>query len=248
MDFSTDQAKSIFALIKEVSPYAYPLLLALLIPIVWISLKKLLGIADKEAEPATDTAKGNILSKAAGFLGSAISLKGDKADRLVFYVCISMFLLGGILLKVGENREEIIRQETLGLKQYFFNRGYIWVKMEDIVKQGYKESRLRTIAHNFPNDFLITDDYITCVDTEIVQKTYRFAMPLLDTYLNSNLTNAKDTICLEELFLPDSTENIRNYFSTDIVYSYLGLPEHKNKYRLFVVNGKTLMVKNETLK
>jgi len=245
MDFTTDQAKSIFALIKEVSPYAYPLLLSLLIPIVWIALKKLLGISDKANEPNQEAPKENMFSKAISYLGSAISLKGDKGDRLVFYVCITLFLVGGILLKVGEHNEEMIRQETLGLKQYFFNRGYIWVKMDDIVKQGYKESKLKKIARNFPNDFLITDDYIACVDSEIVHKTYKFAMPLLDIYLNSNLATAKDTACLEELFVPDSSENIRNYFSTDIVYSYLGLPENRHKYKLFVEKGKTLIVKNE---
>ncbi len=244
MDFTTDQAKSIFALIKEVSPYAYPLLLSLLIPIVWVSLKKLLGIEGKAADPSADAPKGNVLSRAMGWLGAAISLKGDRADRLVFHACVALFLLGGILLKVGEYREEVVRQETLGLKQYFLNKGYIWLKMDEIVKQGYDKRTLKTIAFKFPNDFLIADDYITCVDSAIVQKTYHFAMPLLDTYLSSNLVTDKDTAYLEDLFLPDTTENIRNYFSTDIVCSYLALPENKHKYKLFVQHGKTLMVRN----
>ena len=112
MDYSVDQAKSIFTLLHDATWYAIPLILALLFPLIWVLFKKLLGITNNSMQPASNNTVFD-------GLGRFFSLQGDFADELIFYSCLVLFLFGLWFLKHGEKQEETIRLKALSLQQFF---------------------------------------------------------------------------------------------------------------------------------
>ena len=131
MEFTTEQAKTVFDLIRTVNPYAYPLLISLIFPIYWFTLKKSLGISNKTSNVSTPISD-NLDKRIFSTIASTITLKGDKADKIIFYTCILAFIFGGIILKVGEYKEEVIRQKAISLKKCFEKRSLLFMSYEEL--------------------------------------------------------------------------------------------------------------------
>jgi hypothetical protein len=228
MEFTTEQAKTVFDLIRTVNPYAYLLLLSLILPIFWITLKKAFGISGKKADldiPISKKTYNRVISK----IVTTISLKGDKADKVVFYICIIAFLIGGIVVKIGEYKEETLRQKTIGLKKYFEGRNLTFMQTSTL-SQIIPENTLEDICYNYPNAFIKTSDSnIMCVDTIVTNKIAKTVYPLLESYLKVKLKDnckiAIDTIGIGEAWYG----NIRGFFMLDIIYGFLSQPANKGK-------------------
>lgn len=238
MEYTTDQAKSIFDLIKSVSPYAYPLLVSLILPILWILLKKFMGLSNSDsAETTTNSKWKKVLS--------SLFLQGDTADKVVFYSCILLFLSGGIFLKIGEHNEEIIRQKALELKKNFETKKYTSLLDRYIYTRGFTEKDLKKIRYNYPSEFIQISDSVTiCIDTAVVKNTRSIVQPLLESYLRYEF-KTKSMVDLDSLYQQDTIYNVKNFFSADIIYSFLALPENRLKYDITVVNNRDKIVRNE---
>ncbi len=251
MEYTVDQAKNIFDLIRLVSPYAYPLLISLIFPIIWILFKKLLGLSNKTGEQSV--IQGSLFKKAIAYVERIVSLSGDKADKAVFYVSILMFFLGGITLKIGEHNEEVIRQRTLGLKHFYEESGYLFISIDALLRQNFTQDEINDITYKYPDEFLKSGSNIVCVDTTIKRKVYLLNHILLESFIREKLNTAKSVV-VDDLFQDDAvfdsttqkyreTRNVKNFFSKDIVYSFLALPSIKDKYNLDVVNDRTIIIK-----
>ena len=251
MDFSVDQAKSIFDLIKIVSPYAYPLLISLVFPIFWILLKRLLGLSNTTN---TNPPQGNFLRRFFVEVGRVISLNGDTADRIVFYTCVILFFAGGVILKVGEYNEEVLRQRTLGLKHLYDESGYLFYDTSALRKIGYTKAELDDITYEYPDEFLWSGKKIVCVDSTVKRNVYAINHVLLDAYLRERLKH-DSVVYLDSLFQEDvvtdttskkevELRNVKNFFSVDIVYTYLAKTAYKDKYNLDVKDDKTIIITN----
>jgi hypothetical protein len=243
MEYSSDQAKSIFKLIEEVSIYAYPLLTGLVFPLFWILIKKLLGISNANAQTSMNNATG--IRRFLNEIGSFLSLQGDTADKVVFYISLALFIGGGLFLKLGEYNREQTRQRALGLKQHFIQRGYLFFETEKLMTQtGYTKNELNSIAYNYPTEFIQTDKTYTCVDSSVQRKVYEFTFPLLQSYIKTQLKKT-DTIYLKELFEFDSIKNYKNYFSDDIYENFLSKNINNADYGLDIIENKAIIVKNK---
>jgi hypothetical protein len=243
MDYSTDQAKSIFKLIEEVSIYAYPLLIGLIFPLFWILIKKLLGISTTNAQPVANNATG--IRRFLKDIVSFFSLNGDTADKIVFYISLVLFIGGGFFLKIGEYNKEQIRQRALGLKQHFIQRGYLFFETDKLMAQtGYTKDELNTIAYNYPTEFIQTDKIYTCVDTAVQRKVYDFTFPLLQSYIKTQLKKS-DTIYLDDLFQVDTIKNFKIYFSDDIKENFLSKNINNADYGLDIIDNKAVILKTK---
>ncbi len=243
MDYSTDQAKSIFKLIEEVSIYAYPLLIGLIFPLFWILIKKLCGLSKAGIQSVDTNATG--IRRFLNDIGSFFSLNGDTADKLIFYISIVLFIGGGFFLKLGEYNKEQIRQRALGLKQHFIQRGYLFFETQKLMDQtGYTKKELNSIVYNYPTEFIQTDKIYTCVDSTVQKKVYDFAFPLLQSYINSQFKKC-DTIYLDELFQVDTIKNFKIYFSDDIKENFISKNVNNANYGLDIIDNKPVIIKNK---
>jgi hypothetical protein len=244
MEFTTEQAKSIFVLIKDVSLYAYPLLISLIFPIIWVTLKKLLGISNSSENAITTT---NPLKRILSKIGSTIALRGDSGDKVVFYFSVVLFIFGSILLKEGEKNEELIRQKALGLKKYFEAQNYIYESTNNLKDKGYSIKLQREILYNYPNEFISTDkETIRCIDTIVIQNINRIVYPLLDSYLKEKLKELR-IVCVNDLF-QERNRNIKKFFNPEIVYGFLSLPKNKDRYIITVLNEDDVIMAGDSLK
>ena len=242
MEFTTEQAKTVFDLIRTVNPYAYLLLLSLILPIFWITLKKAFGISEKTTDLETPDSKktyNRIISK----IVSTVTLKGDKVDKIVFYICIFAFLIGGIVVKIGEYKEETLRQKTIGLKKYLEGRNLTFLRMDAPIIKKLTNNTIEDILYNYPNEFVKTSDsIIMCVDTNVTKKILKTVYPLLESYLSQKLkTNCKikiDTIGLGEAAWYG---NVRSFFTLDIVYGFLSQPCNNGRFGIDVVKDSTII-------
>ncbi|GEM_PF-2182601 len=242
MEFTTEQAKTVFDLIRTVNPYAYLLLLSLILPIFWITLKKAFGISEKKADldiPISKKTYNRVIST----IVSTISLKGDKADKVVFYICIFAFIIGGIVVKVGEYKEEMLRQKTIGLKKYLEGRNLTFLRMDSPIIKNLTNNTIEDILYNYPNEFVKTSDsIIMCVDTNVTKKILRTVYPLLESYLSQKLKiNCKikiDTIGLGEAAWYG---NVRSFFTLDIIYGFLSQPSNNGRFGIDVVKDSTII-------
>ena len=251
MEYTVDQAKNVFDLIRLVSPYAYPLLISLIFPIIWILLKKLMGLGNKTNEQGV--IQGNLFKRIMAHTRRVFSLTGDNADKVVFYGSIFLFFLGGIILKIGEYNEEVIRQRTLGLKHFYEESGYLFIDTSALFKQNFTQDEINDITYKYPDEFLKSGPRIVCVDTTIKRKVYLINHILLEIFIREKLKNAK-SIVVDDLFQDDAifdstmhtyreTKNVKNFFSKDIVYTFLTLPSIRDKYNLDVINDRTVIIK-----
>jgi hypothetical protein len=175
-------------------------------------------------------------------------LNGDKADKIVFYISIFAFLSGGIIVKIGEYKEEMLRQKTIALTKFFEGRNLTFMQTS-YLNEIIPESTLEDICYNYPNAFIKTSDSnIMCVDTIVTNKIAKTVYPLLESYLNVKLKNnckmALDTIGIGEAWYG----NIRGFFMLDIIYGFLSQPDNKGKYDLDVVDGRTIIYQGDPTK
>ncbi|KAA5547985.1 hypothetical protein [Adhaeribacter rhizoryzae] len=205
-----NQAKSVFDLIESVNRFAFPLLISLIFPIIWIIFKKLFGLSNE----------------------------GDKA---VFYSSLTLFIIGGIILKIGEYKEETIRQKALSLKHLYENDGYLYYYRTSLNERGYSDETLDKILYNYPNEFLESGPNIVCVDSLVKKHVTNHNYALFDAYIREKLKSEK-MVNVMLLFQDDSTiRNVKNYFSQDIVYGFLAA--NKGKFNIDVVNDSTMILK-----
>lgn len=241
MEFTTEQAKTIFDLIRTVNPYAYPLLISLIFPIYWFTLRKTLGISNETSNVSTPISN-NLNKKIFSTIASILTLKGDKADRIIFYICILAFIIGGITLKFGEKKEEIIRQKAISLKKCFEKRNLLFMSYDDFISLDFTKKEIDDILYNYPNEFTKTSSInIACMDTNITKIIKTSVYPLLESYLRLKLRNNQK---IDINTIGNNTagyENVQNFFTMDIIYEFLSLPSNKGKYDIDVVNGRTLI-------
>jgi hypothetical protein len=247
MEFTTEQAKTVFDLIRTVNPYAYLLLLSLILPIFWITLKKAFGISEKKGDSDLPISK-KTYNRVISTIVSTISLKGDKADKVVFYICIFAFLIGGIVVKIGEYKEETLRQKTIALTKFFEGRNLTFMQTS-YLNEIIPESTLEDICYNYPNAFIKTSDSnIMCVDTIVTKKITKTVYPLLESYLRVKLKNnckiAIDTIGIGG----GGYGNVRGFFMVDIIYGFLTQPCNQGKYDVDVIDGRTIIYLRDTIK
>jgi len=239
MEFTTEQAKSIFDLIKSVSPYAYPLLISLLLPIVWVALKKLLGVnfaADENAQ-----LPDKLPAKIVFWVKSALTLKGDIAEKIVFCACIALFIFGGVVLKVGEQREEAIRQNALELKEYFITRMYTWENVSVLDRRKISKKMRMEILHTFPQEFIQIDSTVFCTDSTVINRIDSLMLPLFEAYLNYRFRTTK------QVEIDSMRSSFETNFSRAIIYKFLRLPTNRGKYEIGVANGKPVLMRREEL-
>jgi hypothetical protein len=252
MEFTTEQAKTIFDLIRSASPYAYPLLISLILPIIWVVFKKMLGISNSKNE---QNISGNFLSRFKARLRSFFTLDGEVAEKFLFYFCIILFVLGGVLLKIGENNEEVIRQRSLGLKQYLIQWGYNYERISSLKECKLSEKMVNTIIYNYPSEFIRDEEYIYLTDSIAINKIYNFSFPLLASYLDYKF-KFQNKIYLDSITCNTKNKNYNNskdawniydFFDYDIVLKFIGLPENKGKYSIDEIKGQIIIMKNDSL-
>lgn len=211
MEYSIDQAKDVFDLIISVNRYAFPLLISLIFPLLWIIFKKLFGL----------------------------SRSGDSA---IFYFSLALFIVGGIIVKVGEYKEERVRQQALSLKHFYENDGYLYYYRSYLIEKGYPNETLDKILYTYPDEFLQSGDNIVCVDSAVRRHVMDLNYSLLDAYLRQRL-KAEKAVNAELLFQNDSIKNVKNFFSKDIVHGFIAT--NKGKFNLDVINDTTFILKSE---
>lgn len=237
MEFTTEQAKSIFDLIKTVNPYAYPLLISLLLPLVWVGFKKLLGVSFTGNENV-ETPTG-FFNKVWFWVKSAVTLNGDLAEKIVFCICIALFVFGGVILKVGEQREELIRQNALGLKEYFINRMYSWENISVLNKRKITDKMREEILRSYPEEFIQIDSTIYCTDSAVLNRIDSLILPLFESYLNYRFRTTK------QVGIDSMRSSFETNFSRAIVYKFLRQPANKGKYEVGVENGVPVLRRRE---
>ena len=241
MNYSIENAKTVLELIESVSPYSYPLLISLIFPLIWVLFKKLLGITNaKKIEP--DEKPLNLVTKVKNILISLFTLKGDTADKTIFYTSISLFIASGILLKYGEYKEEVIRQRALSLKQLYLNDRFLYFKREWLNEQNYDEAVLDKILYRYPEVFLHSGENVICVDSLSRRKIITQNEVLLNQYLREQFKLKKE-IYIDSLFQADGINNVKNFFSKDLVYRFLAANE--NSFDLDVKYDMTVIKKSE---
>ena len=223
MNYSIEQAKTVIQLIESISPYSYPLLLSLIFPIIWVLFKKLLGLSNG-VKPTKDLKPSGLLNKVKNAFTSFFTLKGDLADKTVFYFSIGLFILSGILLKYGEYKEEVIRQKALSLKQLYLNDRFLYFDKSWLNKQNYNDTALDKILYRYPEVFLKSGENIVCVDTVARKKIINQNQILLNQYLREQF-KYKEEVYVDSLFQIDSINNVKNFFSKDLVYRFIAANE-----------------------
>jgi len=211
-----------------------------------------MGLANRPDR--SDVTQGNVFQRIVSGTGRIFSLSGDTADKIVFYGCVLLFFVGGITLKIGEYNEENIRQKALGMKHLYEENGYLYYELEALVRQGYSEDEIKDITFRYPDEFVKSGSRIVCVDSSVKKNVFSVNHILLDYYLREKLRQ-KPFVYLEDLFQDDlvwnektnkkdkELKNVKNFFSPDIVYTYLILPTNKEKYNLDVINDRTVIIK-----
>jgi hypothetical protein len=238
MDYSVEQAKSLFDLLKSVSGYAMPLLISLIFPLFWVLLKKILGISKIE-ESNTISSSSNYFEKIIQKLRPVFSfLNGEYSDKIVFYSCILLFILGGILLKVGEKNEEELRQRALELKKYMEISNCLSIQVSDLNKNGFKEKLIRDIRYSYPNDFVAYTqndvEYLAVVDTLTVKKIKKYVYSFIESYISAKFQN-RNQVYVDSLMLYENSNDIKAYFADWLVFSFLSEQLNKEKYTLDVI-------------
>ena len=245
MGFTTEQAKSVFDLIKTVSPFAYPLLISLIFPIIWITYKKLLGLSNNADNMITSS---NRFKRIYLKIIAIITLTGNSADKFVFYCSLALFLFGGVFLKFGEHHEEVIRQNALALKKYFETENYLFINTDRLNPRGFDKQLLNDILYNFPNDFVsYGDTLIICTDTTVTKKILSNIYPLLESYLTIKLAECEH-VSMDSLFQSDSVVNVKNFFTYNVVYSFLCNPKNIGRFNINVINNQNVILKGDVLK
>jgi hypothetical protein len=237
MEFTTEQAKSIFDLIKSVSPYAYPLLISLLLPIVWVTLKKLLGVSFAANE--NKTLPDKLPAKIMYWIKAALTLKGDIAEKIVFCACIALFIFGGVVLKIGEQREEVIRQNALELKEYFITQMYTWENVSALDERKISDKMRQEILHAFPEEFIQIDNMIYCTDSVVIKRIDSLMLPLFEAYVNYRFRTTK------QINIDSIKSNFETNFSRAVIYKFLRLPANRGKYEIGVENGRAVLMRRE---
>lgn len=251
MDFSINQAKDIFDLIISVNNYSLPLLLSLLIPFLWTIYCKLLPF-DIVIDDKTEINK-SWYYRIRNSLIKHFKLTHTQTNKSVFYFCISLFIFGIIYLKFGEYKEEIIRQNAISLKHLYEVNGYLYYHIEGLKRTGYDEKEVEDITYNYPEIFIKSGKNIVCVDSTIQNNIYKVNHSLLELYLKNKLKHI-DFIRMDDLYQSDfyfdtkqnknvEIRNVKNFFSKDIVYSFLVSPLNNGKYALDVRNNEDCIIK-----
>lgn len=252
MEFTINQTKDIFDLIVSVNKYSLPLLLSLLIPFLWIIYRKLLGLEFIVDENISEIEKSFFSKIRIKFL-KFIKVYYISSNRIIFYFCLTLFIAGLIILKVGEYKEEIIRQNAISLKHLYDESGYLFFHKDGLKRAGYDEMLIEDITYNYPEIFVKSGENIVCVDPLIKNNNYRINHVLLGLYLDNKLKDSS-AIRIGELFQKDffhdsirnvdyEIRNVKNFFSKDIVYTYLASSLNGGKYYLSVKDNQDYIVK-----
>jgi hypothetical protein len=237
MDYSIDQAKTIIGLLHDVTWYAVPVFLALIFPLLWVMFKKLLGLSNSTQK------NDSTLDKIASF----ISLQGDNADKIVFGLSLTLFVVGVIVLKLGESYEEGIRRKALALKQYYYlNLDRFSIPTTQI--PDYFKGDLRAILKRYPQDFIATIDTfeytVNVKDTVKVKGTVIESIFCVDSnhvnnyknYVNNYLTEYFDKkLAIQNrvnVNVFSSKNYLQNFFLNRFVYNFLAQPSTAAKYLL----------------
>ena len=243
--FTLENAKTVFDLLKEVSPYAMPLLISLIFPIIWIIFKKILGIS-KKAESKMNDNENNTFSRIfERFKRIFNSLSGDVGDRVVFYSCLFLFLAGCFFLKYGERQEEIIRQKGIELRMYFEAGSSLSEDIKELELLGFDKDLIDDIRFKYPNQFVAfwDDDnhqILGLVDTTSVNKIKKSIFSLIDSFLITEFQK-KDEVDISFLMKKYRDKPMSRIGQWHLEY-YLAEKLDKKKYSL-EDNGKTTFIK-----
>ncbi len=220
MEYSIDQAKSIFTLLHEATWYAVPVIVALIFPLVWALFKKLLGIKTSGTEGA----------------------EAAPGDTLVFYGSVILLIIGVVMLKIGERREENLRQKAISLKQYFKIHSVISIPTNNL--PDFYQTYINRILKTFPNDFLMGVNEsgnvtIYCVDSTYIRNYSLKVNSLLTEYIDYRLAK-ENKVDVENIFNADN--NLTNYFVRYFVYDFLSVPSNVTKYYLAADRNQVFLV------
>jgi len=247
MEYSIDHVKSVFNLIETVNPYSLLLLVSLIFPLLWMLFKKLFGFTSQpETALVVVNENESTLKKFLKGVHSFIFFKGEYVDKIVFYICITAFFAGIVVLKIGENKEEVIRQNALTLKNLCKNDNSLFYYKNALNYRHYTNEVLDNIINRYPSEFLEcrqdTSKIIVCVDSLTRSKITQSCYALLESYLRQAF-KTKDSIYINDLFEEDNvSKNVKNIFTEDIIYGYVA--NHGAKYNLAVAHGKTVILQD----
>ena len=246
MNYSVEQAKSVFDLLRAVSPYAMPLIISLIFPIIWVLFKKLLGVSI-EVSPQVEQQSSIFFQKIIKRIKSLFSsLNGGAGDKIVFYLCILLFFSGIAFLKIGEKSEEEIRQKALELKKFMEIRSSLSETYQALNVNGFDRDLVGKIRYNYPNDFVAymvdQDTLLAIVDTMSVEKVKRYVFSFLDSYLRAQF-ETRCQVDIESLTITEHGEDIKRYFRGWLVWIYLSEKLDKEKYVLDYIDGRSVIRK-----
>ncbi|QHS58317.1 hypothetical protein [Chitinophaga agri] len=190
-----------------------------------------LRITSKEPPPAST--EGGRFKKAVSILKRLFQQFHHSSDHFVFYFCIALFFIGGIVLKYGEKQEEGIRQKALGLKSRYERNLFLFYYEVGLLGKGYTREDLNNILERYPNEFIRDANLFICVDSTVKANVTRQVFVLLDNYIETSLRH-KNRLNLQKLYVTDDkfVDNVRYLFSGDIVKMFLAQPAIAAKYSI----------------
>lgn len=216
MDFTVDQAKTIYDLLKQASPWAIPLVFFLFLPFIWTGLSKVLGVTTVPSKVILGASLVGI------FLGIGALKYGEWRQE-------------NLRLRALELQQIFVNNDQISYSvQSLPNR----FKKDD-------GNLANKIANNYPKQFISRTDelgitYIDYVDSMYLEKYQQKINPLLASYIDNKLLS-QDTLDLIQLF--QGGNHLQNLFLIRFVHGFLATPNYSTKYYLDVRSGIEYIVR-----
>jgi hypothetical protein len=226
MELSLKEVTDILDVVKTIDWYSITLWLALVVPLYYIALKKLLPKPSEIPDPLIPEAvipdpalqdpalhkpeipDGGIHSQ--GLLKPPASnsqpnrwnnvlSKMHRAESYVMFASLALFILGTIIVVIGQDRKERLRNFGWAIKNHMVNTGFYSMAVGDIQaimdnEENIKSKDIKEIAEHFPQQFSIVYSHSGKTDTLKTSSNSTETLVLSDSLLKNYLISRSEKI------------------------------------------------------
>lgn len=203
---------------------ALPLWYGFIIPIIYITYRKLLP-----DQNATDAASMTFFQRIRNFLTL------PKISNYIIYGSILLIIIGTVTLKIDQNQKEKIRNNGQRIKKYLESQNLYSLADKDLIGnlglQRIKLKDLDDVIELFPSEFIrIGGNTVLLVDSITYLQILQTSVHLLDSYL-SNSTNQKGYF-----YSYDTLHTISTQFTRQVIDKLI--VDSSKKYSFSKINMK----------
>lgn len=217
LDLKLKEVISLLDLIKVISWGAIPLLLSITVPILYITISKLLPTETVEA--TTDNSP-----KRSFFERVKALITLPNVNKLVVYSSLILFIGGVITIKIDQTRKDRIRNIGLRMKEYFLVKNVYQVNRYSLTDGdshlvGVNNEDIQDVLDQYPNEFIEMDNNRTIVicDSVYYKKIMANSVMLLDNFMSTyKVRKINELINYNNSF----TIDVANKLIIDSTYKY----------------------------